>query len=112
MNAVMSATYDGVSTVVRAQLACHLTLTLSSCCCCCISSLGALSSHLFTTLGAPHEARMASAAAGQAMSLVRRSLDESAALAAGLLKAFEREVADTQLLMVPQVSPAAASAVG
>jgi hypothetical protein len=38
------------------------------------------------------------------MPLVRRSMDEAAALSAGLLKAFERGVADTQLLMVPQVS--------
>jgi hypothetical protein len=65
---------------------------------------GALSNHLFTTLGAPHEARLATAAAGQPMPLVRHSLDEAAALAAGLQKAFEREVADTLVLMVPQVS--------
>lgn len=37
------------------------------------------------------------------MPLVRRSLDEASVLAAGLLKTFEREVAPTQLLLVPQV---------
>jgi hypothetical protein len=37
------------------------------------------------------------------MPLMHRSLEEAAALGASLLKAFEREVADTQLLLVPQV---------
>lgn len=46
---------------------------------------------------------MATAAAQQPIPLMRRSLEEAAALGAGLLKAFEREVADTQLLLVPQV---------
>lgn len=38
------------------------------------------------------------------MPLVRRSMEEAAVLSANLLKAFERDVADTQLLMVPQVT--------
>jgi hypothetical protein len=37
------------------------------------------------------------------MVLTRRSMDESAALVAGLLKAFQREMSETQLLLVPQV---------
>jgi hypothetical protein len=38
------------------------------------------------------------------MPLLRRSLEEAAGLAAGLLRAFEREVAEPQrLLLVPQV---------
>jgi hypothetical protein len=64
---------------------------------------GGLPSHIFTSLGAAQETRLATAAAQQPMPLMRRSLEESAALGAGLLKAFEREVADTQLLLVPQV---------
>lgn len=64
---------------------------------------GGLPTHLFTSLGAAQETRLATAAAQQPMPLMRRSMDEAAALVAGLLKAFEREVADTQLLMVPQV---------
>ena len=65
---------------------------------------GGLPSHIFTSLGASTEARMTAVAAGQPMLLTRRSMDEAAALVAGLLKAFQREVSDTQLLLVPQVS--------
>lgn len=64
---------------------------------------GGLPTHVFTSLGAAHEARLAAAAAGLPMPLVRRSMDEAAALAAALVKAFEREVADMQLLLMPQV---------
>lgn len=65
---------------------------------------GGLPSHIYTSLGASTEARMTTVAAGQPMLLTRRSMDEAVALVAGLLKAFQREVADTQLLLVPQVS--------
>lgn len=37
------------------------------------------------------------------MVLACRSMDEAAALVAVLLKAFQREVADAHLLLVPQV---------
>lgn len=66
-------------------------------------SAGGLPSHLFTSLGASQEVRLAMAASGKAMPLVRHSMEEAAGLAAGLLKTFEREIADTQLVMVPQV---------
>jgi hypothetical protein len=64
---------------------------------------GGLPSHIFTSLGAAEDTRLATAAAQLPMPLTRRSMEEAAALGAGLLKAFEREVADTQLLLVPQV---------
>lgn len=64
---------------------------------------GGLPSHIFTSLGAAQDTRLATAAAQLPMPLMRRSMEEAAALGAGLLKAFEREVADTQLLFAPQV---------
>lgn len=64
---------------------------------------GGLPSHIFTSLGAAQDTRRATAAAQLPMPLMRRSMEEAAALGAGLLKAFEREVADAQLLLVPQV---------
>jgi len=68
-----------------------------------MSCAGGLPGHLFTSLGAPQDVRLAMAASGKAMPLARHSMDEAAGLAAGLLKSFEREIADTQLVMVPQV---------
>lgn len=72
-------------------------------CVCGCAGAGGLPAHLFTSLGASQEARLATAAAGQPMPLVRRSVEEAQPLMAGLLKAFEREVAESQLLLFPQV---------
>jgi hypothetical protein len=58
---------------------------------------------LFSSLTASPEARLAAAAAGAAMPLWRLSADDAAGLMAGVLRSFSREVADTPLLLVPQV---------
>jgi hypothetical protein len=58
---------------------------------------------VFSSLTASPEARMAAAAAGTAMPLSRLSSDDAAGLMAGVMRSFTREMADTPLLLVPQV---------
>eukprot|EP00878_Enallax_costatus_P027572 GHUV01029703.1.p1 GENE.GHUV01029703.1~~GHUV01029703.1.p1 ORF type:complete len:596 (+),score=176.00 GHUV01029703.1:386-2173(+) len=63
---------------------------------------GGLPTHLFSSLGASPEVQLSTAAAGQPMSLSRYSTEGLNGIMANILKNFNREVSDTQLLMVPQ----------
>lgn len=67
---------------------------------------GLPSGQLFSSLALSPEARAAAAAADSPVPLSRLSLDDAGGLAAGVLRSFSREVADTPLLLVPQVRAA------
>jgi hypothetical protein len=69
----------------------------------CIASGSLPTGQLFSSLTASPESRLAAAAAGAAMPLSRISSDDAAWLMAGVMRSFTREVADTPLLLVPQV---------
>lgn len=58
---------------------------------------------VFTSITASERARWAAAAACTTTPLTQCSMDQAATVAAGLLKAFEREVADLKLLLTPEV---------